>query len=273
MREAPTTDPHAGSPPPFPRTLVAEDAHALAEEASSLLLSTIEDALAARGRARVILAGGETPRETYALVGKGLRARDVPLEKLAWFFGDERWVNRTHPRSNEGMARAALLNLIGAPEDTIHSWDAGWGNPVQCAGLYGRRVRELMGRPEEAPDLLILGLGADGHTASLFPGATAHLPDGGRVPISPVLPGEAAAVEGDAERGWRLTLCPVFLRTSRCVVFLVAGADKAPALRRARSGERATPAAWIRGAATWFIATREAMGTDEPGYGREILHA
>jgi len=273
MREAQTTDPDGGSPPFFPRTLVTEDAHALAEEAGRLLLSTIEEALAARGRARVILAGGETPRETYALVGEGLRARKVPMEKLAWFFGDERWVNRTHPRSNEGMARDMLLNRIGAPENTIHSWDAGWGNPVECAGLYGRSVRELMGRPEDAPDLLILGLGPDGHTASLFPGAAAHMPGGGRVPVSPDMPGEAAAVEGAAERGWRLTLCPVFLRTSRCVVFLAAGADKAPALRRARSGESATPAAWIRGAATWFVATREAMGAEEPGYGREILHA
>ncbi len=273
MRDAPTTDPHGEFPPPLPRTLVVEDARALAEESSRLLLSTIEEALTVRGRARVILAGGETPRETYALVGEGLRGRNVPMERLSWFFGDERWVNRTYPRSNEGMARDMLLSRIGAPEDTIHSWDAGWGNPVECAGLYARRVRELMGRPGDAPDLLILGLGADGHTASLFPGATAHLPGGGRVPVSPDMPGEAAAVEGPAERDWRLTLCPVFLRTSRCVVFLVAGADKAPALRKARSGERATPAAWIRGAATWFVATREAMGAEEPGYGREILHA
>ncbi|MGD0727304.1 MAG: 6-phosphogluconolactonase [Spirochaetia bacterium] len=273
MRDAPTPDREGAFPPPLPQTLVVEDARALAEQASSLLLSTIEDSLTARGHARIILAGGDTPRETYALVGEGLRTRKVPVERLAWFFGDERWVNRSHPRSNEGMAREMLLGRIGAPEVTIHSWDAGWGNPVECARLYGRRVRELMGSPADAPDLLILGLGADGHTASLFPGATAHLPGGARVPVSPDMPGEAAAVQGIAERGWRLTLCPVFLRTSRCVVFLAAGADKAPALRRARSGESATPAAWIRGAATWFVATREALGTEEPGYGREILHA
>ena len=84
MREAPTTDPRAGFPPPLPRTLVAEDAHALAEEASRLLLSTIQEALAARGRARIILAGGETPRQTYTLVGEGLRAGKVPVERLAW---------------------------------------------------------------------------------------------------------------------------------------------------------------------------------------------
>jgi 6-phosphogluconolactonase len=273
MRDAPAPDREGAFPPSLPRTIVAEDARALAEQAGSLLLSMIEDSLAARGRARVILAGGGTPRETYALLGEGLRARKVPVERLAWFFGDERWVNRTHPQSNEGMARETLLTGIGAPEETIHSWDAGWGNPVECARMYGGRVRELMGGTADAPDLLILGLGADGHTASLFPGATAHLPGGARVAVSSDMPGEAAAVQGIAERGWRLTLCPVFLRTSRCVVFLVAGADKAPALRRARAGESATPAAWIRGAATWFVATREAMGTEEPGYGREILHA
>lgn len=273
MRDAPTPDRDGGYSPPLPQTLVVEDARALAEQASSLLLAAIEDSLTARGRARVILAGGDTPRQTYALVGEGLRTRRVPIERIEWFFGDERWVKRTHPRSNEGMAREMLLSRIGAPEDAIHSWDAGWGNPVECARLYGTRVMELMGSPANAPDLLVLGLGADGHTASLFPGATAHLTDGTRAPVSSDMPGEAAAVQGIAERGWRLTLCPVFLRTSRCVVFLVAGADKAPALRRARSGASATPAAWIRGAATWFVATREAMGTEEPGYGREILHA
>lgn len=272
MRDAPTPE-REGRHAPLPQTLVAEDARALAEQASSLLLSTIEDSLAARGRARVILAGGGTPRETYALVAEGLRRRKVPVESLSWFFGDERWVVRSHPRSNEGMARDTLLRPIGAPEETIHSWDAGWGDPVGCARLYGRHVFDLMGGPADGPDLLILGLGADGHTASLFPAATAHLPDGARVPVAPDMPGVAAAVQGIADRGWRLTLCPVFLRTSRCVVFLVAGADKAPALRRARSGEASTPAAWIRGAATWFVTTREAMGPEKPEYGRDILHA
>ena len=123
MRDAPTPDRDVRHPP-LAQTLVAEDARALAEQAGSLLLSTIENALTARGRARVILAGGETPRGTYALVGEGLRARNIPVGKLAWFFGDERWVARTHPRSNEGMARGTLLGPIGAPEETIHTWDA-----------------------------------------------------------------------------------------------------------------------------------------------------
>jgi 6-phosphogluconolactonase len=265
MRDATTADDS--------RTIVTEDAHDLAEQASALLLAVIGDSLAERGRARVILAGGETPRETYSLLAEGLLVGNTPVERLSWYLGDERWVLRDHQRSNERMARDTLLGRIAAAEDSIHSWDAGWGNPVECARLYGEAVGRVMGRPEEAPDLLILGLGVDGHTASLFPGAIAHMPGGVHAPVGPDLPGNAAAVQGDADRGWRLTLCPVFLRTSRCVVFIVAGADKAPALRRARAGDPSTPAAWIKGGTTWFVATREAMGPEKPEFGRNVLHA
>ncbi len=253
------------SPAPEPggvQTIVTENAAALAEEAAGVLVESISGALSARGGARVVLAGGNTPRSAYRLLADQMRARRIDAARVSWFFGDERWVPRTHEQSNEGMAREALLGPLGAPEDTIHSWDAGWGNPVECAGAYGGTVRRLMGK--EAPDVVVLGLGADGHTASLFPGAAACLPDGTRMTVGPDLPGEAAAVEGSADRGWRLTLCPRFLCTSRLVVFLVSGAEKARALRLARAGSRELPGAWIRGAETRFLVTRDTMGPETP---------
>jgi len=253
------------------QTLVTEDARALAELASGLLLARISDALLARGSARVILAGGGTPRETYSLLAQGISEQRIPLSAVGWFLGDERWVPRDDPRSNEGMARSALLSKISAPEESIHGWNAATGDPVACARRYADDIAREMGG--FGPDLLILGLGADGHTASLFPGATAFLPGGDRVPVGHDMPGVAAAVEAGADKGWRLTLCPQFLRTSRSVVFLVAGADKSAALRRVLAADPTTPGAWIRGESTFYVVTRDATGPERPNHGQEIRHA
>jgi 6-phosphogluconolactonase len=255
------------------RTIVTEDAEHLAEEAGSLFLSCLTDALKSRGKARVILSGGSTPRRMHAVLVGGIRGAGLDVDRISWFFGDERWVVVSDPQSNECMARETLLSPLGAAEQSIHSWHAGSGDPIECAKRYAAVVREAMGTPQTVPDLLLLGMGADGHTASLFPDASARLDDERDIPISRSLPGEAAAVMAGAERGWRLTLCPDFLMTSRTVIFLVAGADKAPALRRAREGDLRTPAAWIRGHANCFIATRDAFGPDSPAYGPEIRHA
>jgi 6-phosphogluconolactonase len=249
------------------QTVVTEDGHALAEEASLLFSRLIQEALSARGRARVVLAGGTTPRETYVLLASLLRKKRTPVDHVWWFFGDERWVARDNEQSNEGMIRQALLGPVGAPEDTINSWDAGWGDPIACAGSYGERVRRLMGTEADRPDLVILGLGADGHTASLFPNAIACLTDGTRVTVGPDLPGDAAAVQGAADRGWRLTLSPAFLGSARCVAFLVSGAGKAAALKAARGGAPEVPGSWIRGEVTRFLVTRDAMGPERPDKG------
>jgi 6-phosphogluconolactonase len=253
------------------QTLVAEDSGALAELASGILLENISNALFARGAARVILAGGGTPRETYSLLAAGISARGIPPTAVCWYFGDERWVPRDDPQSNERMARAALLEKIGAPEGSIRGWNAGVGDPVECARHYQEELEQ--GMKGSSPDLLVLGLGADGHTASLFPGSTAWLPDGERIPVARDMPGVAAAVEAGADKGWRLSLCPRYLRTARSVVFLVAGADKSPALRRVLAADPATPGAWIRGESTRYIATRDAAGPERPQYGQEIRHA
>jgi 6-phosphogluconolactonase len=244
--------------------IVAEDLEALAEKACSLVLQFLGESLARRGRARVFLAGGSTPRKAYAKVASGILSASLPVTQISWYFGDERWVSPDDQQSNERMARETLLAAIAAPEDAIRSWNAGAGDPVDCARLYGEMLRaDLKG---ERPDILLLGIGADGHTASLFPGATAWLPDGQRVPVARAVSARfpAAAIQGGgAPPGWRLTLCPDFLRTSLHVVFLAAGADKAGAVRGAVNGDTPAPAGWIRGESTHLVVTRDAAPSQE----------
>jgi 6-phosphogluconolactonase len=265
--------PEAGARTAAPRVIVAENLEALAEEASSLLLSRLAEAVDARGGARIVLAGGSTPRRTYSLLASGLSALGIPARVLSWFFGDERWVTRDDPQSNEGMARETLLGPLDAPEDSIHSWNAGSGDPVECARRYGETL--LASLHGEKPDVVLLGVGPDGHTASLFPGATAFLPEGRTVPIQRRLcaGSAAAAVQRGDTPGWRLTLCPDILGSARHVVFLAAGADKADAVRRAVNNDPGTPAAWIRGTTTTYIVTRDAAGTGDTGFGFEVRRA
>jgi len=263
----------AGSPgaAAFPLQVVVEDRDALAEEAGRIVLERVAEALAVRRRASVILAGGSTPRVMHAWLAGNIRGRNLQVGRVTWYLGDERWVPVEDPQSNEGMARETLLGPIGAPEDTIASWGAGRGDPVECARRYGETVRARL--ESEAPDVLVLGIGADGHTASLFPGSTAFLPDGRQLPVEPGLPGTAAAIRGGNAPDWRLTLCPGILRSARHVIFLVSGADKADAVRRAANGDPLTPAAWIRGGTTTFVVTRDAAGSADTGYGPDIRRA
>jgi 6-phosphogluconolactonase len=242
-----------------PQLLVVKDIDTLSREASRIVLSWLADSLGRGGRARVFLSGGSTPKRTYSLLASAISRQGLPAHQMHWYFGDERWVPPTDPQSNERMARETILGPIEAPESTIHSWLPGTGDPVDCAGRYGERLRaELDG---SGPDILLLGVGADGHTASLFPGATACLPDGQQVQVGPGMPADffAAAIRGGgAPAGWRLTLCPDFLRRARQVLFLASGADKAGPVRRAMAGDAETPAGWIRGMTTHYIVTRDA---------------
>ena len=261
-------DHDAASPP---SVIAAVDREHLAEEAGRIILERIRQAQATRGRASVILAGGSTPRVLHAWLVGNIPASGLRIGGITWYLGDERWVPVSDPQSNEGMARESLLGPIGAPEATIVSWSAGTGDPVDCAHRYAQSVQAHLG--SDVPDVVVLGIGVDGHTASLFPGSSAFLPDGRQVAVGPGLPGTAAAIRGGNAPGWRLTLCPGVLRSARQVVFLASGKDKTDAVRRAVNGDPGTPAAWIRGAATTFVVTRDAAGPADTGYGPEIRHA
>lgn len=258
-------------------TRVFPDAVSLAEGTAALILHLLKKSLEQSGGALVVLSGGSTPRACYSILAAGLRDARVPVENVLWAFGDERWVPVGHPDSNEGMARATLLGPAGVPEQCILSWQAGSGDPLERAAQYARRLAGLR------PAVTLLGIGDDGHTASLISGATAFLPDGRKLPVSMDLSADAAAVwvpvrpqtqSPAGGRGvWRLTLCPAYLNRSRTAVFLVSGAAKLVSLSRAAAEDPSVPASWVRGQDTVFMVTRDTLPESGPDHGRDVRMA
>lgn len=195
---------------------VAADADALAIRAAARLADAMGRAIEARGRAVVFLSGGGTPRATYARLARDGGGLDWSRVHLA--FGDERCVPPDDPRSNFRMVRDTLLAHVPIPATQVHRI-AGEDPPAYAAADYERRLRALL--RDDRPDLVLLGLGEDGHTASLFPGQRAiHEPE------------HWAVAEEIAElAAWRVTITPPLINRAREIVFLVSGAAKADALR------------------------------------------
>jgi len=186
----------------------------------------------------VALSGGSTAERCY----ERLAARGVDWSDVSVFFGDERFVPPEHPDSNEGMARRALLDRAGAR----HVYPMYRPEPIEAAG---DRYDELV-RDEPAIDLVHLGLGADGHTASLFPGSPA-LDEHERFVVA----------TGDALHPHpRLTFTFPAIERARLVVVTVSGTEKRDALTRVREGDD-VPGARIRGDRVVWIVNRDALGS------------
>lgn len=211
----------------------------------------------APGTVRVALAGGSTPRGAYALLASSPRRERVDWSRVEVFFGDERTVPPDHPDSNYRMAREVLLDHVPLDPARVHRMRGEDPDPEAAARAYAAEIARALGVSGDGPppafDLVLLGLGADGHTASLFPG-------------SPALGEErrwVVAAPGPRPGDTRLTLTPPVLRQAARVWFLVAGAEKAQALARVRAprGDPAhTPARLARAAAgeLVFFADRAA---------------
>jgi 6-phosphogluconolactonase len=224
---------------------VLENPEALAHRAAGWITDM---AAASRGRFAICLSGGSTPRRLYQLLGQSPYRDRLLWERVHWFWGDERFVPWDDPDSNYGMVHAALLGRSPAPPANIHG-TATNGTPRDAAAAYERVLKSYYGSESLDPnrplfDVQILGLGPDGHTASLIPG-TSVLEERQRW---------VAEVIG-ARPESRITLTYPVLESSRHTAFLVAGADKREALSRALAGDQALPAARIRpvGELMWFV--------------------
>ena len=197
--------------------LVVPDKQALSERALEIVVERINTALETRGICTLALAGGSTPKPVY----EALSLLNLPWERLHIFWGDERYVSRDHPDSNQGMARQAWLDKIDIPPENIHPMPTDSQDAVLDAQKYETQLRQwfnLTGSEFPTFDLILLGMGDDGHTASLFP-HTAALDVGDR-----------SITVGDKDGQPRLTFTVPLINHARSVLFLVSGESKRPAL-------------------------------------------
>lgn len=201
------------------------DAPALYEAAAAVFVQAAESAIRAAGAFSVVLAGGSTPRGLYSLLANATSLRDqIQWNDIHFFWGDERHVGPDHPDSNFGMAREAMLSRV--PIDQSHVWriKGEYAEASRAAEEYESNLRSIFRlRRGQMPrfDLVLLGMGPDGHTASLFPG-TAALGERRRLAVS----NWVAKFCAD-----RITLTTPVFNNAACVVFLVQGAEKAAALK------------------------------------------
>jgi 6-phosphogluconolactonase len=209
------------------------DLDALSRAAADELAAIARTCTAARGVCHVALSGGSTPRRLFQLLVQ--RGRDaLPWHQLALWWGDERTVPPDHPDSNYRMAREALIDpaeAFGLGPGQVHRITAELAVPAAAAADYERALVAALGAPPRF-DLVLLGMGPDGHTASLFPASPALGETARWVVANPVT---SPLVHGTATR---ITLTAPAINAARAVRFLVAGADKAAALSQVLAGPR-----------------------------------
>ncbi|HEY9666834.1 MAG TPA: 6-phosphogluconolactonase, partial [Coleofasciculaceae cyanobacterium] len=196
---------------------VLPDKTALIERSLEVVLSKMKTAIQERDRCTIALAGGSTPKPLY----EAIATQDLPWEKIHVFWGDERYVPADHPDSNQRMARQAWLDKVDIPETNIHPMPTTGENPVADAQKHEDHLREFfkVAVGEFPPfDVILLGMGDDAHTASLFPHTEALNVQDKLVSV------------GNKDGQPRITFTASLINHAHCVIFLVAGASKRPAL-------------------------------------------
>lgn len=196
---------------------VLPDKVSLLKRSLEVVLSKMQAAIQEHGRCAIALAGGGTPKPLY----EALSTQDLPWEKVHVFWGDERYVPADHPDSNQGMARSAWLDKVDIPAANIHPMPTDGATPAADAEKHEAQLREFFGTAVgEFPqfDVILLGIGDDAHTASLFPHTDALQVKDRLVTV------------GNKDGQPRITFTAPLINHAHCVIFLVAGASKRPAL-------------------------------------------
>ncbi len=239
-----------------PIVSVFDDQDRLAQRAAGAIVLAAEQAIAERGHFHWAVAGGGTPKRTYRALALPPYHDGFPWDRFDAWLGDERIVPADHPASNRRMVLEDLFRPAGANPTALHTYDTEGGDPAGAARAYSGQLKEaLPANPDGVPvlDLVLLGLGADTHTASWFPGSS--FADGDWV----------AAIDEEHGGHRRLTLTPATVNAARRILFLVSGATKRDALRRVFDEQKdpaAVPAQRVaptNGQVLWMI-DRDAAG-------------
>jgi 6-phosphogluconolactonase len=218
-----------------PEIKVLPDPAAIAAEAAERIVRAADEAIALSERFRIGLSGGSTPKQLFQLL-----ASDAYRDRIDWthvevFFVDERCVPPDHADSNYRMARETLLSKVPIPGDNVYPMRGEVDPPDEAAKAYGRMLKEKFGGPtiEQGGglDVALLGMGEDGHTASLFPGTPAVTETKHRCVAN-------YAEKSTTGKSWRLTLTAPFINRSRDVIVMVAGASKTRILAEVLEGPR-----------------------------------
>jgi len=211
-----------------PSICVLPDAGAVAREAADRLAVMSRTAIATHGEFSVALAGGSTPKVMYELLAADPYRSRVEWERVAIYFGDERCVPPEHPESNYAMAREALLSKVPIPPSRVFRM-RGEIDPNEAAMEYGQLLKQKFG--DGGLDLVLLGMGDDGHTLSLFPGTAAVDEQEHRVVAN-------YAEHSTTGKSWRITMTAPFVNRAHAVMVLVNGAKKAQRVQEVLEAER-----------------------------------
>ncbi|MEW6353915.1 MAG: 6-phosphogluconolactonase [Pseudomonadota bacterium] len=243
-----------------PAVFIYADLDELSAQAAARWVALAGQAIAARGWFHVALSGGSTPRHLYERLARAEFAARVDWRRVHIYFGDERCVAPDHPDSNFRMAREALLQHVPIPAAQVHRIETEQGDPRAAAYAYEQTLLRHMPAPHGRVqcDLMLLGLGPDGHTASLFPDT----------PILNERERLVAAVYVEKLQAWRISMTFPMIDHSRHILVMVAGRDKADVVRQALRGDTRAPRLPVQmieaeGDVEWYMDRAAAQQLDD----------
>lgn len=227
---------------------IFDDTTELLSELAAFFVKSAREAIATHGAFNVALSGGSSPKKLYELLASEEFRQQVSWGKVYFFFGDERYVPADDPESNALMAKKAILAPINIPDAQVYPVNTTLA-PQQAAEEYAQRINTHFNENTAKFDLILLGLGDDAHTASLFPG-------------TPVLQEQSAGVKAvflESKQVYRITMTAPLINQAKAIAFLVYGAAKAGAVQQVLEGEQNItkyPAQLVQpqqGHAHWFL--------------------